>query len=112
MVSLSQNMLSPAHYEDGIDDVKNEGNAVNNSEGNGSVHVCCWMFQACLYLRTGYLGKAKAWGQRRNTKDFRGFHRKAMEIWWIEDIYCSGLKKHTLPSPCVHRKGVVQPSSA
>lgn len=36
VVSLSQKMLSPAHYEDGIDNVKNQGNTVNKSGGNGS----------------------------------------------------------------------------
>lgn len=33
------------------------------------VHVCCWLFQACLFLRMGYRRKAKAQGQRRNTMD-------------------------------------------
>lgn len=42
------------------------------------VHVCCWLLQACLFLRTGYLRKSKAQGQRRNTMDFRGL---AQESW-------------------------------
>jgi len=36
VVSLSQNMLSPARYGDGIDNVKTQRNTVNNSEGNGN----------------------------------------------------------------------------
>lgn len=36
VVSLSQNMLSPAHYEDGMENVKNQGNTVKKAEGNGS----------------------------------------------------------------------------
>lgn len=32
MVSLSQNMFSPECYEDGIDNVKNQGNTVNKAE--------------------------------------------------------------------------------
>lgn len=41
------------------------------------VHVCHWTFHTCLYLRMGYLGKAKAQGQRRNTKYFRGLARES-----------------------------------
>lgn len=35
-VSLLQNMLSPAQYEDMVDNVRNQGNTVNNSEANSS----------------------------------------------------------------------------
>lgn len=41
------------------------------------VHVWCWMFQAYLRLRTRYPGKAKARGQRRNTKDFKGLAQES-----------------------------------
>lgn len=34
-VSLTQNMLSPAQYEDRMDNVINQGNTANNSECNG-----------------------------------------------------------------------------
>lgn len=36
VLSFSQNMLSPAHYRDGIDNAKKQGNTVNKSEGNDS----------------------------------------------------------------------------
>lgn len=35
-VSLLQNVLSPAQYEDMVDNVRNQGNIVNNSECNSS----------------------------------------------------------------------------
>lgn len=36
-VSLTQNVLSPAQYEDRMDNVINQGNTANNSECNGCV---------------------------------------------------------------------------
>lgn len=60
------------------------------------------IFEARLYLRTGYLGKAKACIRGRTQRDLEAWHRKAREICWIEDIYCSGLKKtHITKATCI-----------